>query len=124
MRLLPVLLCLLLTACASGSALVIGKVRPATTPETVRIYVDAPKQYERIAIINTEGRGGFTMQDNQDLALKEIKAKAAEVGANGVLLTSTGDQSSPYVMTTATGGFITGNSRRSVITGEAIWVNQ
>lgn len=115
MRLLPVFLCALLTACANGSALVVGQTRPATTPESVKIYAEPPKQYERIAILNTEGVGTGQHQANQDLAIAELKNQAAKVGANGVLLTNINNHSQSGVY---------GGSRRTYASGEAIWVSE
>jgi hypothetical protein len=46
-----------LYGCASGSAIVTGKTRPAINHSGVRIYLDPPSQYETIGIVEASNDG-------------------------------------------------------------------
>ena len=92
-----------LAGCAS-SAVVVGKVRPAITPAQVKLYVNPPKQYEEIALLETNSQGtfSFTEQAKMDAVIAGMKEQAAKVGANGILLRGTGERQSGSI---GTGGF-------------------
>lgn len=84
------LIALTLTACATGSSIVTGTARPAITPDLVRLYSQPPKQYEEIGIVRAESDSGWTSQHDMDLAIAELRRRAALMGANGILLGQTG----------------------------------
>lgn len=90
-------------ACASGSAIVTGKTRTPGAPEQVRIYLEPPTQFEVIGLVNASSDSGWTEQGSVDYAIEELKKQAAKLGANGVLLVSSGDRT-----TTVVGGYGTG----------------
>jgi hypothetical protein len=75
-------------ACATSSHVMIGTARPPISPESVRVYYTAPPKYEEIATIQASSQGSMalTSQQNMDKAIARLKAEAARVGANGVLL--------------------------------------
>jgi hypothetical protein len=82
-------------ACAT-SHVMIGRARPAISPEEVRIYNRPPQSaYEEIARLDTSSQGSFsfTAQRKTDAVIKRLKVEAAKLGANGVLLDGIGDQS-------------------------------
>ncbi|MEQ8428471.1 MAG: hypothetical protein RLT87_06225 [Gammaproteobacteria bacterium] len=91
MKLLPVItiqLCIFLSGCfATGSAIVTGNVRPATDPATVKLYLEPPKEYETIGLVEASNELGWNDQELTDGAIAELKNQAAKLGANGVLLT-------------------------------------
>jgi ABC-type sugar transport system substrate-binding protein len=97
------LVVLLLGACASGSAIVTGNTRVPIAPEQVKIYLDPPAEFEVIGLVNASSDAGWTDQGSQDYAIEELKKQAAKLGANGVLLVSSGEKT-----TTAVGGYGTG----------------
>ncbi len=97
------ILFLFLGACATGSAIVTGTIRPATDPELVKFYLKEPRRYEVIGLVEASSDAGWTSQGSQDYAIAELKKQAAKLGANGVLLTATGEQTSTMV-----GGYGTG----------------
>jgi hypothetical protein len=97
------LVVLLLGACASGSAIVTGNTRDPIVPEQVKIYLDAPAVFEVVGLVNASSDAGWTEQGSQDYAIEELKKQAAKLGANGVLLVSSGEKT-----TTAIGGYSTG----------------
>ncbi len=121
----PFLLAILLLAgCAtgSGSSIVVGEIREALDPNQVELYLETPETYEVIGIVTASSDAGWTEQDSVDYAVEELKNQAAKLGANGVLIESTGSHTSTVV-----GGYGTGYiyaipvTARSV-TGKAIYV--
>jgi hypothetical protein len=104
LALLPLALALLaLAACASGSAIVTGSTRAPIPSDQVRIYLEPPADFEVIGLISASSDAGWTEQGSVDYAIAELKSQAAKLGANGVLLISTGDKT-----TTVVGGYGTG----------------
>ena len=75
-------------SCASGTALVTGKQRAATNPETVIVYTEPPAKYEIIGIVTASSDSGWTEQGDLEYAMAELKKQAAKIGANGVILES------------------------------------
>jgi len=75
-------------ACSTSSHVLIGTARPAISPESVRVYYTPPPKYEEIATISASSQGSLalTSQQNMDKAMQRMKAEAARVGANGILL--------------------------------------
>ena len=90
--LLVVSVVLLLGGCASGSAIVTGTVRPPIRPEQVSIYLEPPAEFEVVGLVNASSDAGWTEQGSMDYAIGELKEQAAKLGANGVLLVSSGDK--------------------------------
>ena len=96
----------LLAGCANSSHIITGQTRPPLSPSQVRLYDRPPAKYEEIGIIEASSRGAFAIGDQAkiDTVIARLKEQAAELGANGVLLESTGTESSGgVVMGTATG---------------------
>ena len=84
-----------LAGCASpSSSLVVGKVRPAISPDQVKLYLRPPKKFEEIAVIESSSLYSWavTEQGKMDAVTATLKAKAAKIGANGILLQSAGTQ--------------------------------
>ncbi|MBY8190972.1 hypothetical protein KW510_00450 [Vibrio fluvialis] len=84
----------LLVGCASGSAILVGKARAPIKPEGVTLYLEAPLNYEKIALVNASSDAGLTSQGSVDYAVEELKKQAAKLGANGVIIQATGSNSS------------------------------
>ena len=86
----------LLIGCAksSGSSIITGTVRPAISPNEVKIYLDPPSRYETIGLVEAAGEVGSSIwssrQATQDQVIRELKSRAAKIGANGILLANTG----------------------------------
>ena len=118
------LLVLFLTACASGSAIVIGTKRPPTDPIQVKLYLEAPSNYEVIGIVNASSDAGWTEQGSQDYAVQELKNQAAKLGANGVLLETTGEKTSTAVGGYGTGIFNAIPVTAKTVSGKAIFVRE
>lgn len=80
------LISLIISSCASGTALVTGTQHPETSPESVVIYTEPPVNYEVVGIVTASSDSGWTDQGRLDYALTELKKQAAKIGANGILL--------------------------------------
>jgi hypothetical protein len=77
----------LLAACTSSSHVMVGTARPAITPDQVKIYFEPPPRYEQIATLDASSGSMFSSdQSKTDEAIAKLKAEAAKVGANGILL--------------------------------------
>lgn len=77
------------------SSVVVGKTRPATSPDQVRLYTSPPKQFEEISIISADATHAFMQkQALMDQAILNAKKEAAKVGANGILIDGLGDYGS------------------------------
>lgn len=84
-----------LAGCASSSVLV-GQARPPIAVSAVKLYLTPPKRFEEVALLQSSSQSSFTFSDQRmmDTVIARLKQEAAKVGANGVLLRSTGDQPS------------------------------
>jgi uncharacterized protein YbjQ (UPF0145 family) len=125
-------------ACAAQSHVIVGKVRPPISPDQVKIYLQPPRAYEQIAVIDASSQGSmaFTQQQKTDKAIARLKEEAAKVGANGILLQASGSQPVGSVGTglgtaTATGHSaygtgvgISGNIFVQAANGVAIYVTE
>jgi hypothetical protein len=90
----PLALILLLAGCASSYEL-IGTARPPIAPAEVQLYLEPPKrEYQQIAIIKTSSKHSlsFSSQGKAEVVVKRLKAQAAKLGANGVLLKQITDE--------------------------------
>ncbi|MFK3844643.1 hypothetical protein [Stenotrophomonas sp. NPDC078853] len=99
----------MLVACASSSVLV-GSARPPIAVELVKVYLDAPADYETVALLEASdlGANGFSAQSRMNKVMNRLKDEAAELGANGILLQGidtryTGSVNSGYANATAYG---------------------
>jgi len=95
MRVLPLaaaLVAVSIAACAGPSRVLTGTPRPPIDPSQVQVYTKAPEQSEEIAIVEATG-SAFTLgsQARTDALVEKLKAEAAQVGANGIVLREMGD---------------------------------
>lgn len=111
-----------LCGCASGSIIITGNPRKAVTPSAVKIYLEAPKEFEVIGLVNASSDAGFSEQASVDYAIEEIKARAAKVGANGVLLLAVGESTTSIVGSSAPGVIYTVPITAKNMQGKAIYV--
>jgi len=113
-----------LAGCATGSSIVVGEVREAIDPSLVKLYLEIPETYEVIGIVNASSDAGWTEQGSVDYAIEELKNQAAKLGANGVLIESTGTQNSTVVGGYGTSYLYAIPVTAKSVTGKAIYVNQ
>ena len=110
------LLCVI--ACASGNALVTGTQRPATNPESVVLYTEAPEKYEVIGIVTASSDATGSAQTDLNYAVAELKKQAAKIGANGILLQDVSSSNSGGVF--ISGVFV--SETKQNVSGKAIYV--
>ena len=97
MRKLLLVALLALSGCAvtHETSVVVGKARPPTRPDQVKLYTSPPKQFEEISIISADATHAFMQkQALMDQAILNAKKEAAKVGANGILIEGLGDYGS------------------------------
>jgi hypothetical protein len=112
-----------IVGCASSSALVTGTVRPPIEDfETVVILTEMSDGAEQIAIVKASADGGWTEQQNLDYAVKELKWRAAKVGANAVVLTGRGTSTQVVGVPVYGGGTVVSSSESEVVEGIAVYV--
>ncbi len=115
----------LLAGCADNSAIITGQVRPATTPDKVQVYLQPPaRKYDTIGLVTASSKGKLAVsrQKKTDVAMRILKEKAAEIGANGVILQSQGMNSEGAVGTASGGVFVAGGITYVELSGTAIFV--
>jgi hypothetical protein len=78
----------LLAGCASTSRLMISPARPALSPEQVHVYMEPPTgRYVEIALLETaSGPLTYGEQNKTNAVIEKLRAEAARLGANGLLL--------------------------------------
>jgi hypothetical protein len=72
-------------------------MRIPVAPEQVTIYLDPPTAFEVIGLVNASSDSGWTEQESLDYAIGELKKQAGNLGANGVLLVSSGETTKTIV---------------------------
>lgn len=122
--LLLALVALAIAACASGSVLVTGKTRAPIAPEQVTIYLDPPKEFEVIGLVNASSKGGWTEQGSLNYAIEELKRRAAKLGANGVLLVHSGETTKTIIGGQGTGYPYAVPVTAKTVQGRAIFVKE
>lgn len=102
----------MLSSCATSHVIMVGQARPAFGADLVRIYTTPPRNFERIAIINSSSGGSwaFTERAQVDEAIARINEEAAKLGASGILLQAVGTTSSGG-LNIGIGGFGFGGGR-------------
>lgn len=116
------LLASVLAGCASGSPPLISQDRPAIEDyTTVTILTEMPEGAEQIATVKVKVpfKGGFSLQEQIDLAVKELQRKAAKVGANAVVI----DSASTDLDLISTGPETSTFNRVGLVQGVAVWVD-
>ncbi|HEY1861973.1 MAG TPA: hypothetical protein VGG61_16545 [Gemmataceae bacterium] len=81
------MLCLL-AGCATSSQLVTGAARDPLAPAQVRVYTSAPATFQEVAIFSAS-RESVTSTGGEraiEKMIESMRAQAAQLGANGLLL--------------------------------------
>jgi hypothetical protein len=102
--------------CSTSTSVVTGEPRDPIDPSEVKIYRVEPEIFEEIAIVEATSKGSieFSEQGKIDLALDRLKEKAAELGANGILMTGVTDGYGGSFSIGLGGGSYSGGSGGSV----------
>jgi hypothetical protein len=70
-----------------GSSVLVGSKRPPIDAASVKLYLQAPKRYEQVAILSADARNAFASEQNlTNNTIERLKREAASIGANGILL--------------------------------------
>jgi hypothetical protein len=79
---------LMLVACASSSHVLVGTARAPILPAEVKIYSYPPPKFEEIAVLDASSKSVFGTggQRATDEVIERLKAQAAQLGANGIIL--------------------------------------
>ena len=91
---LIIALCATLGACVS-SQIVVGTVRKPIEVAQVQVYVKPPStDFEEIAYLETSSAYSWSFTDSgrTRVVIERLKAQAAKLGANGLLLQAVSDQ--------------------------------
>ena len=123
-RIIFYILVLLISACATGSSIVTGEKRAPIDFNLVKLYLETPANYEVIGLVKASSDAGWTEQDSVDSAIEELKKQAAKLGANGVLLMATGEQTTMIMVDNGYGGFYSIPSTDQTVSGKAIYVGK
>jgi hypothetical protein len=127
-RLTSVLIFSILVGCTimDGGSIVTGIKRSPISVDEVRIYRVAPESYEEIAIVSASA--GHDFKSNSaliDSVIQRLKAEAAKVGANGVLLSEIDERDAPSTTTSYGSARASGNYGSSVYaSGNSVSVNR
>lgn len=123
---LPVIAALaaLMTACATDSVVVTGSPRPAIAPAEVKIYWRPPPAFQEIAILNASKNSAFTTggQKTVDKVIEGLKAQAAKLGANGVILQGFSDSQTGSVGSGVGSSSVSSNSAVGVGVGGSLGI--
>jgi hypothetical protein len=82
------------------SHVIVGKVRPPISPDLVQLYLHPPAgKYEEVALLDSSSKHSFsfTAQGKTNAVITRLKADAAKLGANGILLNGVSDQATGSV---------------------------
>jgi len=82
------------------SHVIVGKVRPPISPDQVQLYLHPPAgHYEEVALLDSSSKNSFsfTAQGKTNAVIRRLKAEAAKLGANGILLNGVSDQATGSV---------------------------
>ena len=92
-KLLVLIIFLLAKACYPVSHIIIGEAQVPIDYKDVKVYIDYPNNYEKIAIIEASSNLAFkdisieiTHQQKTNKALDRLKKEAALLGANGIVI--------------------------------------
>ena len=121
-KIMPIILFLFaLLNCTTSSIVITGDVRPPITSAEVKIFLDAPQEYETIALIEASVDVGFSKQKAQDRVIEKLKTEAAKLGANGVILKNMGTKSGGNVGFSADGIYFGSGNDTKIVQAIAIF---
>jgi hypothetical protein len=122
---LAVVVALNLAACTTPNTVVVtGTSRPAIAAADVKIYSHPPPVFEEVAILNASSSHMFTTggQATVDKVIADLKAQAAKLGANGVILEGFSDSQTGSVGTGVGSSSVSGNSATGVGVGGSLGI--
>lgn len=115
---------LLVSGCATGSSIVVGETRVPIAANDVKLFLEAPIRFDVIGMVSASSDSGWTEQGSVDYAVAELKNQAARLGANGVLLDSTGERTSTVIGGVGTNYVYAVPVTAKTVSGRAIFVRE
>ena len=102
-----------------------GRVRTAIDVTTVKLYSSPPRQFEDVALVTSEAESGWSDQAQVNNAIAGLKKKAAQLGANGLLIEATSEQcNGALAIPSGTSGFLIASDESQTVKSRAIFVAQ
>ena len=109
-KLIGSLIIMILFGCYPVSHIIVGETRSPISPSKVKIYLEYPEEYEIIARIDASSEFAFrdpsfdfTWQSKMDKIIQRLKIEAAQLGANGIVIEGTTNQTKQNVNHTENG---------------------
>ena len=107
---------IIIAGCYPVSHILIGDVRPPVSPLQVKLYLDYPTEYEKIALVDAGSNFAlkdpdilFTWQSKSNKVIERLKIAASELGANGIVIAGTDNKVHQSLSMDGEGG-VTSNS--------------
>ena len=123
------LIVMILVGCHPVSHIIVGETRAPVIPSQVKIYLDYPEEYEKIALIDAGSNFAlkdpvilFTWQSKMDKVIERLKIEAAELGANGILIVNTDNKIYQSVKSDGEGGTQMSSNTEKFVKAIAIYV--
>ena len=123
------ILLITITGCVPVSHIIVGEAREPIQPSNVKIYIDYPKRYEKIALIDAGSNFAFKdpailfdWQSKMDKAMERLKIEAAKLGANGILILHTDNKTYQSITSNAEGRAQSSTNTEKLIRAVAIYV--
>ena len=98
-KLIVSLIVIIFFGCYPVSHIIVGETRSPISPSKVKIYLEYPEEYEIIARIDASSEFAFrdpsfdiTWQSKMDKMIQRLKIEAAQLGANGIVIEGTTNQ--------------------------------
>ena len=95
-KIIALVIVIIIAGCYPGSHIVVGDVRLPVSPHQVKLYLDYPEEYEKIALVDAGSNFAFkdpailfTWQSKSNKVIERLKITASELGANGIVIVST-----------------------------------
>jgi len=122
---------LFLIGCAASSHILVGEAREPINPSNVKVYLDYPEEYEKIALIDAGSNFVlkdpeilFTWQSKMDKAMERLKIESAQLGANGILIVNTDNKIHTSVSSDGQGRSNTSTHTEKFVKAIAIYVEK
>lgn len=84
--LMSIIAALVLSACTTSTVMRMGEMHAPINPKQVRVFFQAPEEYQVLGIVDVHSEIVFSNRKAQDRAIKRLVEDAAALGANGVLI--------------------------------------
>ncbi len=129
-KLIVLLFAMLFIGCYPVSHIIVGEKRTQISTAEVKIYLEYPISYEIIARIDASSEFAlrdpsldFTWQRKMNKTIERLKIEAASLGANGIVIEGTTNQTKQNMNHDAKGNTSISESHYKTATATAIFVD-